>query len=429
MKSSNLKEWMPCQSYCQMNGAAAAILSFKDANVVFNGPRWCSIIAERELMTYDRSISDRLYSSHIEESDLLFGTEARIKDIVEYQNTLNSEISLLAILTSCSVGLIGDDVNGIVNAIKRDYPIIVLDAGGLTGLFEEGYQTAMCEILKKISLQKTAAINPKRVNLLGYCRYDTNGNGDLLELKRLLQSAGFEVGICPGEAGLELQELQKLPMAALNIVLAPELGMEMALYLQEKLGQPYAVLPAPYGCQQTMEWLRAIGEILSMSPDLSQLEKEVQIMLENVAEQVNMTKRMVSNLNYRKAILCLSYTNAKSLGEALQNEVLEVDEIEIRTQGNYSGNDVRNADETNSEKDEAWLASDYQLLFGSSTDRVLTGNYAHTVYLNAYKADSRIRRRYKTYLGIEGWGMLIQDIVETTLQLYYLREGNEVHYA
>ena len=58
MKNNRLTKWLPCQSYCQMNGAAAAVLSFKNANVVFNGPRWCSVIAERELMTYDRNIEE-----------------------------------------------------------------------------------------------------------------------------------------------------------------------------------------------------------------------------------------------------------------------------------------------------------------------------------------------------------------------------------
>ena len=154
MKNKKLERWRPCQSYCQMNGAAAAVLSFKNANVVFNGPRWCSVIAERELMSYDRTLTERLYCSHIEQSDLLFGTGERIRDIIEDQNRENPETSLLAILTSCSVGLIGDDVNGIVNSIEQTYPILVLDAGGLTGLFEEGYQTAMIEILKKLHLEK-----------------------------------------------------------------------------------------------------------------------------------------------------------------------------------------------------------------------------------------------------------------------------------
>ena len=56
MKNENLEQWLPCQSYCQMNGAAAAVLSFKNTTVVLNGPSWCSLVVERELMSYNRTL-------------------------------------------------------------------------------------------------------------------------------------------------------------------------------------------------------------------------------------------------------------------------------------------------------------------------------------------------------------------------------------
>ena len=436
MKNNRLSKWLPCQSYCQMNGAAAAVLSFKNANVVFNGPRWCSVIAERELMAYDRTLEERLYCSHIEQTELLFGTGERIRDIIEHQQIENPDTSLLAVLTSCSVGLIGDDVQGIVSSIEETYPVIVLDAGGLTGLFEEGYQTAMVEILKKVKISQPAIRKPKKVNILGYCAYYPDSSGDLAEMKRLLVEAGFELGICPGESGLALKELQNLTEASLNVVISPELGLLPAEYLKERFGQEYVVLPAPYGCTQTLLWLKKIGEYLSVEPELSKLEKEAQIMRENTMEQVGGVKWLVKNLNYRRAILALPYTQAKSLAEALRNEILEIEEIEYRIQGNYTGEDNENPEaksDTASGKClpdvKEFFPSDYQLLFGSSTERTIVGNYFHTIYLNMFKADSRIRQRYKTFVGIEGWGALMQEIVNQTVTLYHLREERGNHHA
>lgn len=436
MKNRKLEKWLPCQSYCQMNGAAAAVLSFKNANVVFNGPRWCSVIAERELMAYDRTLEERLYCSHIEQTELLFGTGERIRDIIEHQQRENPETSLLAVLTSCSVGLIGDDVQGIVSSIEEKYPVIVLDAGGLTGLFEEGYQTAMLEVFKKVKIKKSAVRNPKKVNLLGYCSYYPDSSGDLAELKRLLAEAGFELGVCPGESGLNLQELQNLTESSLNVVISPELGLLPAEYLKECFGQEYVVLPAPYGCTQTLSWLKKIGECLSVEPELSKLEKEAKVMRENTMEQIGGVKWLVKNLDYKKAILALPYTQAKSLAEALRNEILEIKEIEYRIQGNYSGTD-KSFPDTMSDVDVSkdftdvkdFSPSDYQLLFGSSVERALVGNYAHTLYINMFKADGRIRQKYKTYVGIEGWGSLIQEIVNQTVTLYHLREERGIHYV
>ena len=70
-------------------------------------------------MSYDRTLQQRLYSSHVEQPDLLFGTGEKIRELVEELQRDHPDTSLLAVLTSCSVGLIGDDVSGIV---KKDPP-------------------------------------------------------------------------------------------------------------------------------------------------------------------------------------------------------------------------------------------------------------------------------------------------------------------
>ena len=178
-----------------------------------------------------------------------------------------------------------------------------------------------------MDLQKCAERHPKRVNLLGYCSYYPDSSGDLTELKRLLTEAGFEVGVCPGEQGLDLKELHKIPLAALNIVLAPELGLQTAKRLKEKTGQDYAVLPIPYGLKQTMGWVQKIGENLSVMPDLKKLEQEVCVVRENVGEEVDALKRMIANLTFKQAVLALPYTQAKALADALQHEILEVENI------------------------------------------------------------------------------------------------------
>ena len=159
-------------------------------------------------------------------------------------------------------------------------------------------------------------------------------------------------------------------------------------------------------------------------------------MRENTMEQVGGVKWLVKNLNYRRAILALPYTQAKSLAEALRNEILEIEEIEYRIQGNYTGEDNENPEaksDTASGKClpdvKEFFPSDYQLLFGSSTERTIVGNYFHTIYLNMFKADSRIRQRYKTFVGIEGWGALMQEIVNQTVTLYHLREERGNHHA
>lgn len=446
MKNDRLKKWLPCQSYCQMNGAAAAILSIHGACVVFNGPRWCSVIAERELSFYNRGYMERLYCSHIEQCDLLFGTGTKLKEIIGEINASGEPPCLLGVLTSCSLGLIGDDISGIIKEMGNPYPVLALDTGGLTGLFEDGYQEAMLAVLRMLKLAPDPAQNhlepyssggpPRmsdrggnatsvshkcRVNLLGYSACSPHGSGDLLELKRLLQGAGFQVGVCLGEDGLTLEELKTIPRAALNVLLAPELGQKVADYLEEACGQEYVTLPVPYGPEQTLQWLRDIGNALGMEPDLSALRKEFAVLEEDIGNQMALLRSKIENLRYRRGILELPYSRAQNFSQALTDSMLEVVHIVGHVQGNYQGGLQLDP----GEEKISWGDGEYQILAGTSRDRILLGDYRRTIYLNGYKADGRIREKYKTYVGLQGWGTLLQEIFSQTLTLYLTEEEFE----
>ena len=160
---------------------------------------------------------------------------------------------------------------------------------------------------------------------------------------------------------------------------------------------------------------------MSAEPDLSTIKEEAQVMGENIGEQFDSLKRIIPNLFYKQAVLALPFTQARMLADALQNEILEVGNIIYNIQGNYSEERALPLGCGSDAGDREWLPTDYRILFGTFADRVMTGEYEHTVYLNMYKADSRIRRKNKTFIGIEGWGCLVQEIIEQTLTLYYVR--------
>ena len=171
------------------------------------------------------------------------------------------------------------------------------------------------------------------------------------------------------------------------------------------------------------------GENLSVRPDLKKLEQEAWVVRENIGEEVDALKRMIANLTFKQAILALPYNQAKALADALQHEILEVENIIYQIQGNYMGEDGRqNHDNCGPlhpkapDESDTRLPFDIRLLFGTFADRVRTGGYAHTIYFNMYKADGLLRRKYRTFAGIEGWGCLIHEIVEQTLTLYFIRE-------
>lgn len=420
MKSNKLAKWAPCQSYCQMTGAAAAILSIKDACVVFNGPRWCSVIAERELTSHHYDYMYRTYCSHIEQCDLLFGTEEKLNRVFDEIAQEGNKPSLMAVLTSCSIGLIGDDVQGIVSAQGLDCPCFAIDAGGLTGLYEEGYQLALLKLVQNLNLTKGPQ-QPKRVNLLGFNNTDPCNSGDIIELKRLLALSGIEVGVCLGEEDITLEKLLELPQAALNVVLVEELAQEVAVYLQEELGQAYIIAPMPYGIKQTKAWIGNIGEALGVEPETKVLDYEMYRLNEDVGQQLAMMKYRIPKLSYNGALIYMPYSKAKALAKAMEEECLQLENIELRIEGNYKrGEDKAIARDK--------LPSDcYNILFGTVNDRIMEANYGNTLYINCYKQEGLLKNKYRTYVGLRGWGELLSEIFRQTLTINFLKEEGEIN--
>lgn len=420
MRNDKLAKWAPCQSYCQMTGAAAAILSLKDACVVFNGPRWCSVIAERELTSHNYDYMYRTYCSHIEQCDLLFGTEDKLNKVFEEIVQEGKKPSLVAVLTSCSIGLIGDDVEGIVKAQGLDCPTFAVDAGGLTGLYEEGYQLAFIKLLQGLNLQPCEP-EPRRINLLGFNNTDPCNQGDVMELKRLLKLVGVEVGVCLGQEELTLDQLQELPKAALNVVLVEELSQQLAEYLKQELKQEYIIAPMPYGPKQTHGWLEAIGKALKIGLATKELDYEIYRLNEDVGQQLAMMKYRIPKLNYNGALIYMPYSKAIALAKALKEEQLQLPKIEIRIEGNYQRNQDR---EFAREK----LPSDcYNILCGTVNDRIIEANYANTIYINCYKQEGLLKSPYRTYVGLRGWSELLSEIFKQTLTINFLKEEGEIH--
>lgn len=411
MKSNMLEQnWKPCQSHCQMSGAAAALLSIQDVCVIFNGPRWCAVIAERELTICKKSYEKRLFCAEVQETDLLFGADARIQFIIGQIKQMMQPV-LLGVLTSCSLSLIGDDTRGIALAAKPGCPIVALDAGGLNGEFCSGWQMAMQAFLEEVKFSSMNQRSARRVNLLGCCSGYPDAAGDVAEWKRLLEAAGFEVGVCLGEDGLTLPAIATLPQATLNIVIAKELAENLAKDLQARWQQPYVFAPAPYGFRQSIEWVETIGRALKIPPQLTALQQEIDVAVDAVCEQYFLFQKMVPDFFLKRAVLALPYSRAVPLGRALRTEVLDIPDIVYCIQDAAFDLHEQNIDMAEMPP-VALDTNSYQLLFGSRGARYAGEHWSHTVYINGYIPDSRIQRWHQTYTGIRGWQILMDAILQ-----------------
>ena len=100
------------------------------------------------------------------------------------------------------------------------------------------------------------------INIIGPSLLHGNWANDLAEIRRLLAGYGVPVN-CVLAAGSDLDQVESLGRGLVNVVLAPDYGLDAAGLLEERLGVPTLKdVPLPYGIDGTDGFLRAILEHL-----------------------------------------------------------------------------------------------------------------------------------------------------------------------
>ncbi len=241
---------------CALSGAAAFFAGIPDAMLVANAPIWCYFYALRHLEPASQELSRRFLCSQPDNNAVVYGSEECLLQTLETVKQ-SGQPGVLLIENSCALGLIGDDLAGIAAKADLNCPVICLDSGGLSGGFQAGYRAAAKAYFSQMKLHKRRQIRPRSVNLLGLGAGYYNSRNDVLELKRLLQLAGFEVIATPG-AGSNTARIAELTAAELNIVVHQESGQETAEFLKCEYGMPYCSALPPYGIEGSFAWLKMI---------------------------------------------------------------------------------------------------------------------------------------------------------------------------
>jgi len=106
-------------------------------------------------------------------------------------------------------------------------------------------------------------------------------NGDLLELKRLLEGIGARVNVLFG-VGSSVAGWRQIPSAALNLVVSPWVGVDLVEHLQARFGTPYLHWPVPpIGICETSRFLHAVSTSLGLSEERTKafLRREEEVYL------------------------------------------------------------------------------------------------------------------------------------------------------
>lgn len=200
-------------------------------------------------------------SSNVAESDIVFGGEERLREQIETTLEL-MDGDLYLVLTGCMVEMIGDDIDAVAAPFAQaGKPVIAIHTPSFRGNSYTGYDLVLQALARKY-ITKEEEKDPHTVNVLGIVpAQDVFWQGNLREIKKLLQSLGLHVNTFFGE-GETLADIKAAGKAALNIVVSDIYGREAAITFAEEHNIPALHTGFPFGADGTVEFLRSVSRAL-----------------------------------------------------------------------------------------------------------------------------------------------------------------------
>lgn len=210
--------------------------------------------------------------SCVKESEVVFGGDSRLREIITHTLEI-MEGDLFFVLTGCVTDMIGDDVRSVVKEFQDEgVNIISAETGGFKGDSYRGYELVLKALFEEY-LTKGVEVVPGKVNLFGIVPgMDVFWRGNLEGLRFLLERLGLTVNTFFTSHD-NLESIKNAASAQLNIVVSDIYGIEGAQVFEEIHGTPYLSLPLPIGPKASENFLRLVGESLSL--DSSLLEKVI----------------------------------------------------------------------------------------------------------------------------------------------------------
>lgn len=316
---------------CSMIGACRVVAYCRDVVVILNSPLGCAhILRDRELVrNYQpknplrglfNSIGRRIVYTNLTDNDTIYGSADKLRACVK-NVVLEYKPSYIIIANSCMVGIIGDDIAGIVGDLEESYhlPIIAINSFGfMNGAYSKGFILAVSALLDRFVKSR---INRSKNNVVLIAPFEGKNSTAFQAIAELLKHLGISrVILFPGAA--DVQEIEQLGECKYGIILDHtnmliEDYKAAAELMQKKLQLQILDYPDPIGFEATIKWLYKISE--KLQPDKMLLDEMIQFtkeeynkivndFLENVGRENKVSlvirdAKVILNLNWLEGIL------------------------------------------------------------------------------------------------------------------------------
>lgn len=211
--------------------------------------------------TYNTHDEPRYYDSKsmvfitgLSEMEAIMGDDQKlVNDIIKAAKELKPRFIAIAgtpipMITGCDI-----EANARVIESETMIPTFGINTNGMHS-YVEGAGEALLHYAKAF-VKKNVKKKKNSVNILGATPIDFSVNGQIVSIKKFLESNGIKV-ISNFALGCNIDEMANACEASVNLVVS-SVGIKVAEYLQNEFDTPY-IVGVPYGNQMKQDLLNAI---------------------------------------------------------------------------------------------------------------------------------------------------------------------------
>ncbi len=225
------------QRACVFCGSRVVLYPIADALHLVHGPIGCAAYTWdiRGALSSGPELHRLSFSTDLQETDVIFGGEKKLyRALVELIDRHQPEAAF--VYSTCIVGIIGDDLEGICKKVSREkgLPVIPVQSEGFKGNKRAGYHAACQAIFRLVGTGSTEGISPHSLNILG----DFNLAGEIWIIRDYFKRMGLEV-VANITGDGRVGDLRRAHGAALNVVQCSGATMDLAKMMQQKYGIPF----------------------------------------------------------------------------------------------------------------------------------------------------------------------------------------------
>lgn len=273
--------------------------------------------------------------SNMLEKEVVFGGTNKLRTTVQGAVDI-IDAKTFFILTGCTAGIIGDDVESIAQEFRdKGHEVYAIETPGFHGDSNLGYEVVWNTFIDQVI--EPAERDEKLVNIFGIVPYhDPYWCGNLEEIRRILERLGLRVNTFYTNHQT-IDDVKKSSGAALNIVINPWLFEKPAEKYKEKFGVPWIKYPGlPVGATDTTEFVRQVAEALSLDKEL--VEK---VIWEEEDYVYSFLEQAIGRLSWKRFGVIGDANSAIGITRYLANDYSFTPKFTIVSETIYRGHDVQ----------------------------------------------------------------------------------------